>query len=72
LERSLGTRDFWRVRVGVGRPDRKSEVASWVMGPLGRDEVRACEWEDGKGGELVEKVWEEILRIGYAPEEDED
>lgn len=66
MEKALGTREFYRVRLGVGRPERKEQVAAWVMGALERDDVRACEYEDGKSGELVRKVWEEVLRIGWA------
>ena len=32
LEQSLGTRDFWRLRVGVGRPSRSSRpLADYVL-----------------------------------------
>jgi PTH1 family peptidyl-tRNA hydrolase len=43
LDRGLGSRDFWRVRIGVGRPDSTDPeiVSRWVLGPFreGRDEV---------------------------------
>jgi peptidyl-tRNA hydrolase, PTH1 family len=45
LERGLGSRDFWRVRIGVGRPDSTDPeiVSRWVLGRFSesRDEVRA-------------------------------
>ena len=63
LERSLGTRDFWRIRIGVGRPENKADVARWVMGALSRDEVRAVECEDGWEGEASRRAWEEILKV---------
>lgn len=35
MERALGTRDFWRVRVGVGRPaDTRIDLADWVLSPF--------------------------------------
>jgi PTH1 family peptidyl-tRNA hydrolase len=45
LDRGLGSRDFWRVRIGVGRPDSTDPevVSRWVLGRFGEDpdEVRA-------------------------------
>ncbi len=45
LERGLGSREFWRVRVGVGRPDSTDPeiVSSYVLGRFreGREEVAA-------------------------------
>lgn len=44
LDRGLGSRDFWRVRVGVGRPDSTDPeiVSGYVLGRFseGRDAVR--------------------------------
>ncbi|KAL8293685.1 hypothetical protein RQP46_000386 [Phenoliferia psychrophenolica] len=68
LERSLGTRDFWRIRIGVGRPDNKADVAKWVLGALGRDEVRAVESEDGWEGEAARKAWAEVLKVAWGAE----
>ncbi len=35
MERVLGSRDFWRVRVGVGRPaDTRTDLADWVLSPF--------------------------------------
>ncbi len=31
-------KDYWRVRVGVGRPERKEEVVSYVLGDFRKDE----------------------------------
>ena len=49
LERGLGGRDFWRVRIGVGRPDSTDPeiVSGYVLGRFseGRDAV----------GELLER-----------------
>lgn len=48
----------------MGRPAERDQVAAWVMGPLGRDEVRGCE----VGGKTLERAWEEVLRIGWGDE----
>lgn len=37
----LGTRDYLRVRVGIGRPPRGVPVPDWVLGPVS-EEVRAA------------------------------
>ena len=66
LASALGTRDFYRLRIGIGRPENKGDVAKFVMGAMGRDEVNSCECdEDGKGGAVLEACWREILKIGW-------
>ncbi len=34
----LGTPDFWRLRLGIGHPGDKSQVADFVLHPAGREE----------------------------------
>ena len=45
LDRGLGSRDFWRVRIGVDRPDSTDPeiVSRWVLGRFSedREQVRA-------------------------------
>ena len=31
IHAQLGTADYWRLRVGIGHPGEKSEVANWVL-----------------------------------------
>ncbi len=38
IARELGTRDFWRVRIGIGHPGRRERVVGWVLSDLGTDE----------------------------------
>lgn len=54
---SLGTRDFFRLRLGIGRPD--SDVAAYVLARLPNFE-RQFWTPDGPGLDLV---WEQIQRI---------
>ncbi|GAA5941753.1 uncharacterized protein JCM15063_002661 [Sporobolomyces koalae] len=67
-------KDFWRFWIGIGRPPneqvRGQGVAKWVLGPLGRDEVRELEWDEDKevGGKVLENAWKEVLRIGFEEE----
>ena len=35
----LGTRDYVRVRVGIGRPPKGTPVPDWVLGPLSGNEA---------------------------------
>ncbi|HEX5763685.1 MAG TPA: aminoacyl-tRNA hydrolase [Solirubrobacterales bacterium] len=57
LERGLGSREFWRVRAGVGRPDSTDPeiVSAYVLGRFreSREEVAA----------LVERAAEEAERL---------
>lgn len=66
------SRDFHRLRVGIGRPESRSQVANWVMKPLERSEVEACSWDEdaGRGGAVLEMAWKEIQRIGWADEDE--
>ena len=34
LTQHLGTRDYLRVRIGVGRPERGSSIPDYVLGPV--------------------------------------
>ena len=45
LREGLGSGDFWRVRVGVGRPDSTEPeiVSAWVLGRFGRVGPRGTE-----------------------------
>ncbi len=40
---ALGSRDFWRLRVGIDHPQERSRVVDYVLSRPGRDEVRAIE-----------------------------
>lgn len=41
ITEKIGSRDYYRLRVGVGKPERKSEVISWVLArPQGIDAER--------------------------------
>jgi PTH1 family peptidyl-tRNA hydrolase len=57
LKRELGSADFGRVRVGVGRPDSTDPeiVSAWVLGRFREGEQAV--------GELVERAAEEVERL---------
>lgn len=37
ITEQLGTRDYVRVRIGIGRPPKGTPVPDWVLGPLPQD-----------------------------------
>jgi PTH1 family peptidyl-tRNA hydrolase len=39
----LGTQDYWRLRVGIGHPGDKNEVADYVLKPPRREEAEEIE-----------------------------
>ena len=43
IHRALGTADYWRLRVGIGHPGDKNEVANFVLKPPLKDELSAIE-----------------------------
>ncbi|TFZ03716.1 aminoacyl-tRNA hydrolase [Ramlibacter humi] len=45
IHAQLGTGDYWRLRIGIGHPGVKSEVADWVLrkpAPDQREAMHAC------------------------------
>jgi len=70
LERGLGSREFWRVRVGVGRPDSTDPqiVSAYVLGRFRepRDEVEAL---IGAAAEETERLVERLDEIGSGADE---
>lgn len=67
LKRGLGDADFWRVRIGVGRPDSTDPevVASYVLSRFRepRDEVEAL---IGRGADEAERL---VQQLGSAVDE---
>jgi PTH1 family peptidyl-tRNA hydrolase len=57
LDRGLGSRDFWRVRIGVGRPDSTDPeiVSRWVLGRFGEGRAEVAG--------LIEAAAEEADRL---------
>ncbi len=45
IHAQLGTTDFWRLRIGIGHPGDRSEVANWVLrkpAPEQREAILKC------------------------------
>ena len=59
---ALGTEQFRRVKVGVGRPPTKEEVVDWVLSPFAPDERRALP-------AVIEEAADAALRLAAAAPE---
>jgi PTH1 family peptidyl-tRNA hydrolase len=57
---SLGTTDIRRVKVGIGRPDRKQDVVDHVLAPFEPDEQAAVQ-------AAVAAAAERVLALVTAP-----
>jgi len=73
LDSGLGSRDFWRVRIGVGRPDSTDPeiVSRWVLGRFteDREDVRAL---FVAAADETERLLERITAPAEAGAEGED
>lgn len=58
LAERLGTNEFPRVRLGIGRPPQGVEVADYVLSPFRKDEMEALEEILAKGLSSVEAIIE--------------
>jgi peptidyl-tRNA hydrolase, PTH1 family len=39
IDAHLASKDYWRVRIGIGRPDDRDRVADYVLSNISREEV---------------------------------
>jgi peptidyl-tRNA hydrolase, PTH1 family len=56
VRKSLGTGDYYRVRLGVGRPPGRQEPASWVLKPFAATERRELDLHVGRAADAVESL----------------
>ncbi|MGE0108291.1 MAG: aminoacyl-tRNA hydrolase [Bdellovibrionales bacterium] len=52
LDQHIG-KNYWRVRLGVGRPDHKGEVTNYVLGDFAKSD---SEWLEGLLGSIPEAL----------------
>ncbi len=57
--RSLGTQDFWRLRIGVGRPPGRQDPADFVLHPFSKQERPDVDIAVQHAADLVELFVEE-------------
>ena len=62
LDREFGGSDFWRVRVGVGRPDSTDPevVSAWVLGRFREDRDEVADLVDRAADRTAELVGEVV------------
>lgn len=56
----IGTTDFYRIRVGIGQPEFKGDLANYVLAKLSEEERKIL----SKGTENAAKAVEAILKYG--------
>lgn len=56
VARAVGTADFPRVRVGIGRPPGRQDPADWVLAPFGKAEQDTLGVLVGDGADAVETL----------------
>ena len=61
VAKALGTADFPRVRVGIGRPPGRQDPADWVLDPFGSTERQALPLALGDAADAVELLVDEGL-----------
>lgn len=59
VAKALGTPEFPRVRVGIGRPPGRQDAADWVLDPFGATERRALPVLVGDAADAVELLVDE-------------
>lgn len=52
----IGTEEFWRLKIGVGRPPSGWDSARYVLAPFGSEEVKTLDEVLGRGLEVL-KLW---------------
>ncbi|AZS44210.1 Peptidyl-tRNA hydrolase [Microbacterium oleivorans] len=61
VAKALGTPEFPRVRVGIGRPPGRQDPADWVLDPFGSAERQVLPIAIGDAADAVEQLVEEGL-----------
>ncbi len=61
IAKALGTPEFLRVRVGIGRPPGRQDPADWVLSPFSGDQRTQLPLLVGDAADAVELVGEEGL-----------
>lgn len=56
ITKALGTRDYWRVRVGVGRPPGRQQVADYVLSDFSAQERKTLPITISDAADEVEKL----------------
>ena len=57
----LGSKDFCRVRVGIGRPEYMNDMINYVIGAIPEEELKLLD----KGTDLAKDAIIEMMKNGY-------
>jgi len=68
IRTSIGSADFWRVRLGIGRPESREprDVASYVLRPLSSPEVADASVVKGEPGAVLTLAGNALRSIALA------
>jgi PTH1 family peptidyl-tRNA hydrolase len=58
---SLGTKDFYRVRIGIGKPGHQGETINWVLDRLPKDAAEALRVAEEDAGDAALAIIHEGL-----------
>ena len=61
---NLKTRDFARIRMGVGRPDPRIDVSDWVLGKFSSEEGKILDSHIDRGADAVSSIFTDGLKMG--------
>ena len=57
IEENLGSSEFMRIRLGIGKPAEKSRIEGYVLEPFGKDEISVLpeiiQWAANAATEIV-------------------
>ncbi len=56
----IGTDQFHRIKIGIGRPQHKSAVTSWVLGKISASEFEALQSTFATGRERLQAILHQI------------
>ena len=66
MQAHLGTADFWRIRMGIGRPENKNQVSNYVLSDFAKAESQIVEdmidFISDSYGKLVENGAESYMK----------
>ena len=68
MRTSIGSPEFWRVRLGIGRPESREprDVASYVLRPLSSPEITDASVVKGAPGAVLASVGQSLRSIALA------
>jgi PTH1 family peptidyl-tRNA hydrolase len=58
---SIGTKDFYRVRIGIGKPGRTGETVNWVLDRLPKADAEALRQAEEEAGDAALSIIHEGL-----------